>query len=61
MYRETSGWVNGLKVQCEQWYFTIGFGIGKASRRMTRLGRKILRERKGCERNAEISGEDWDE
>jgi hypothetical protein len=28
---------------------------------MTRLDKKILREIKGCERNVEVSYEDWDE
>jgi hypothetical protein len=39
----------------------MGFGVGKASRKVARLDKKILREIKGCERNVEVSSEDWDE
>lgn len=53
--------MSGLKLQWETWYFTMGFGLRIARREMTRLDKKILREIKGCERNVEVSYEDWDE
>jgi len=53
--------VSGLKLQWETWYFTMGFSLRIARREMTRLDKKILREIKGCERNVDVSYEDWGE